>query len=64
MTPEPDFGPDDELDPDNELGQVEAHLPPIGVSDQDPYVEDENYDSTLAQLDPEEQGVDLPVPEE
>lgn len=62
-----DFGPDDRLDPLHELGQVEAaDPPPPVVVTKDAYVEDPGYDESLAALDPDEQGGELPMttPEE
>lgn len=60
MTPKSD----EILNPDDEFGSVEAADPPEGEVGQDPYVEDKNYDESLAELDPDEQGGDLPLPEE
>lgn len=65
MTAEPEHAPDKLLSVDDEHGSIEAAEPPAVVTlPSDPYIADPHYDESLASLDPEEQGVDLPVPEE
>lgn len=56
--------PDDELHPDDELGMIEAAEIPQGQAPSDNYVIDPNYDESLAELDPDEQGAELPHSEE
>jgi hypothetical protein len=54
-----------ELDDNDELGNIEAEDVPDAQAEDAPYVEDPNYDSSLAGLDPDKQGGDLPhSPEE
>ena len=54
------------LRPMDELASMEAtDVPPAVDLGPDPYIEDPNYDTRLTQIDPEEQGADLPTsPEE
>lgn len=51
------------LDPDDELGNIEAGEVPEGAVEPDPYIEDPNYNPEIGDVDPEEHGVELPEPE-
>lgn len=50
--PEADY----EKRPEDEFGQVEADLPPEGTVPEDEYIEDPDYDESLAAVDPETRG--------
>jgi len=45
-----------EFNEDDEFGQVEATEIPVGHVESDPYYPDDNYDESLAEVDPEQMG--------
>lgn len=62
MSLEPDDTP--VLDENDEFGQIEAaEVPPAIDLEPDENLPDPEYDSALANLNPDEQGGELPLPE-